>query len=66
MTIEIEIPTRVILILGLFIILVFVLGTHIGAYYTEQDIKEKLCRKECQQAVEYLLCKDKSIGEVLK
>lgn len=41
-----EYSSGLILILSLFIILVFILGTHIGVYYTEQDIKEALCRKE--------------------
>ena len=53
------------LIASLFIIVAFILGTHIGVYFTEQDIKEALCRKEYQQTTDYLLCKDKTIEEVL-
>lgn len=61
-----EFSSGLILILSFFIILVFILGTNIGAYYTEQDIKEAVCRKEYQQTTDYLLCKDKTIGEILK
>ena len=61
-----ECSSGLILILSLFIVMVFTLGTHIGVYYTEQDIKEALCRKEYQQTTDYLLCKDKTIKEILK
>lgn len=61
-----EYSAGLILILSLFIIMVFILGTNIGAYYTEQDIKETLCRKEYQQTTDYLLCKDKTLEDILK
>lgn len=56
----------VILMVSLFIVIMFILGANVGVYYTEQDIKEVLCRKEYQQTTDYLLCKDKTIEDVLK
>lgn len=53
------------LIASLFIIVAFILGTYIGVYFTEQVVKEAVCRKVCQQTTDYLLCKDKTIEEVL-
>ena len=64
--VKFEAPTGLVSILGLFIVLVFIAGTNIGAYYTEQDIKEALCKKGYPQTTGYLLCKDKTIKEILK